>query len=79
MTTLLFLYNTSLLLSVLTICFVQHDEIAELRHECAELRMANANLERLVKDSASVSNALLLTSCSHHYLFLLFHIFNMLI
>ncbi|KAL5514674.1 hypothetical protein ACEPAG_1990 [Sanghuangporus baumii] len=31
-------------------------EIAELRQQCAELRMANSNLERLVKDAAMSQN-----------------------
>lgn len=33
---------------------IKHQEISELRQECNELRMANQNLERLVKESNSV-------------------------
>lgn len=33
----------------------QNSEIAELRQECAELRHANANLERQVREGMQVS------------------------
>lgn len=33
---------------------LQTAEVAELRHECAELRMANATLEKQVREGLNV-------------------------
>ncbi|KAL5531873.1 hypothetical protein ACEPAF_5436 [Sanghuangporus sanghuang] len=41
-----------------------HSEISELRQQCAELRIANANLERLMKDSQMNGHA---NGYLHHY------------
>lgn len=49
-----FLFLTRWLIDALPVIF-QASEITELRQQCAELRMANSNLERLVKESAMVS------------------------
>ena len=56
------LYATLPLCSLTILLFQQHAEIAELRQECVELRNQNANLERMVKDSA------LVCSCSFSFL-----------
>ena len=54
----LLVFNSTLLI----LLFFQHTEIAELRQECNELRIQNANLERIVRDVAYVSSLLLVLS-----------------